>query len=128
MRISAASPGARAAVSPAAAVAGVRKSREEIAGEIVELVRETVGPVAALRKVLFVRALPKTRSGKIPRVSLGHLVNGKPYQVGPSESAGAAQSERLIRLSPQISPTIEDPDVFAEIEHEADKALRRHGR
>lgn len=47
-----------------------------------KLVRDTVGPVAALRKVLFVRALPKTRSGKIPRSSLGDLVNGKPYKVG----------------------------------------------
>lgn len=53
----------------------------EISGEIVELVRDTVGPVAAMRKVLFVRALPKTRSGKIPRSSLGNLVNGKPYKV-----------------------------------------------
>lgn len=59
----------------------MRKSPEEVSGEIVKLVRDTVGPVAALRKVLFVRALPKTRSGKIPRSSLGNLVNGKPYKV-----------------------------------------------
>ncbi|XP_029681503.1 acyl-CoA synthetase short-chain family member 3, mitochondrial isoform X2 [Takifugu rubripes] len=85
---------------------GVRRS-SEISGEIVKLVRDTVGPVAALRKVLFVRALPKTRSGKIPRSALGDLVNGKPYK---------------------ISPTIEDPDVFAEIEHEVGRALRSQGR
>lgn len=45
------------------------------------MVRENIGPVAAFRKVLFVRGLPKTRSGKIPRSSLSNLVNGKPYKV-----------------------------------------------
>lgn len=48
---------------------------------MVKLVRDTIGPVAAFRKVLFVRGLPKTRSGKIPRSSLANLVNGKPYKV-----------------------------------------------
>lgn len=68
----------------------MRKSPEEISGEIVQLVRETVGAVAALRKVLLVPALPKTRSGKIPRASLARLVSGRPYQVG----GGAAASRR----------------------------------
>lgn len=61
-------------------VSGVQE-KEEVINEIVKLVRDTVGPVAAFRKVLFVRELPKTRSGKIPRSSLGNLVNGKPYKV-----------------------------------------------
>uniref|UniRef100_A0A3B4Y8J1 Acyl-CoA synthetase short-chain family member 3, mitochondrial n=1 Tax=Seriola lalandi dorsalis TaxID=1841481 RepID=A0A3B4Y8J1_SERLL len=54
---------------------------EEIINEMVKLVRNTIGPVAAFRRVLFVRGLPKTRSGKIPRSSLANLVNGKPYKV-----------------------------------------------
>lgn len=62
-------------------VPGVQKTEEEIVKEMVKLVRDTIGPVAAFRKVLFVRALPKTRSGKIPRSSLANLVNGKPYKV-----------------------------------------------
>lgn len=62
-------------------VSGVQKTEEEIVNEIVKLVRDTVGPVAAFKKVLFVRGLPKTRSGKIPRSSLSNLVNGKPYKV-----------------------------------------------
>lgn len=62
-------------------VLGVQKSEEEIIGEMVNLVRNTIGPVAAFRKVLFVGGLPKTRSGKIPRSSLANLVNGKPYKV-----------------------------------------------
>uniref|UniRef100_A0A672YE53 Acyl-CoA synthetase short-chain family member 3, mitochondrial n=1 Tax=Sphaeramia orbicularis TaxID=375764 RepID=A0A672YE53_9TELE len=60
---------------------GVQKSEELIIKEMVNLVRDTIGPVAAFRKVFFVRALPKTRSGKIPRSSLANLVNGKPYKV-----------------------------------------------
>ncbi|XP_077449808.1 acyl-CoA synthetase short-chain family member 3, mitochondrial isoform X4 [Stigmatopora argus] len=74
---------------------GVQGREKDIADETVKLVRDTVGPVAAFRKVLFVRGLPKTRSGKIPRSSLGNLVNGKAYK---------------------ITPTIEDPEVFQEIE------------
>lgn len=60
---------------------GVQKKQEDITTELVKLVRDTIGPVAAFRKVLFVQALPKTRSGKIPRSSLANLVNGKPYKV-----------------------------------------------
>lgn len=105
----------------------MQKNPEEISGEIVKLVRDTVGPVAALRKVLFVRALPKTRSGKIPRSSLSDLVNGKPFKVGRLEVTHAAERKRLTRMSPQITPTIEDPDVFAEIEREVEKVLRPQG-
>lgn len=62
-------------------VSGSQKNEDEVANEIVKLVRENIGPVAAFRKVIFVRGLPKTRSGKIPRSSLSNLVNGKPYKV-----------------------------------------------
>uniref|UniRef100_A0A8C9X583 Acyl-CoA synthetase short-chain family member 3, mitochondrial n=1 Tax=Sander lucioperca TaxID=283035 RepID=A0A8C9X583_SANLU len=82
---------------------GVQKNEEEIINEMVKLVRDTIGPVAAFRKVIFVRGLPKTRSGKIPRSSLANLVNGKPYK---------------------ITPTIEDPEVFKDIERQVEKALR----
>ncbi|XP_054655878.1 acyl-CoA synthetase short-chain family member 3, mitochondrial isoform X2 [Dunckerocampus dactyliophorus] len=85
--------------------AGVRQGREEIAKEMVQLVRDSVGPVAAFRNVLFVHGLPKTRSGKIPRSSLANLVNGKPYK---------------------ITPTIEDPDVFKDVEMLVEKTLRPH--
>ncbi|XP_062414398.1 LOW QUALITY PROTEIN: acyl-CoA synthetase short-chain family member 3, mitochondrial [Pungitius pungitius] len=85
---------------------GVQKTEQDITKEVVKLVRDTVGPVAAFRKVLFVRALPKTRSGKIPRSALANLVNGKPYK---------------------ITPTIEDPEVFKDIERHAEKALRNRG-
>lgn len=59
----------------------MQQTEQEIMKEMVKLVRDTIGPVAAFRKVLFVLGLPKTRSGKIPRSSLANLVNGKPYKV-----------------------------------------------
>lgn len=83
---------------------GVQKTEEEVINEMVKLVRDTIGPVAAFKKVLFVRGLPKTRSGKIPRSSLANLVNDKPYK---------------------ITPTIEDPEVFKDIERQVEKALGR---
>lgn len=49
--------------------------------EIVKHVRQSIGPVAAFRNAVFVKQLPKTRSGKIPRSALSALVNGKPYKV-----------------------------------------------
>lgn len=65
----------------AVCLSGVRDTQEKVKTEIVKLVRDTVGPVAAFKNVLFVQGLPKTRSGKIPRSSLSNLVNGKPYKV-----------------------------------------------
>uniref|UniRef100_A0A8C7XI10 Acyl-CoA synthetase short-chain family member 3, mitochondrial n=1 Tax=Oryzias sinensis TaxID=183150 RepID=A0A8C7XI10_9TELE len=59
----------------------VRDTEDKLRTEIVKLVRDTVGPVAAFKNVLFVQGLPKTRSGKIPRSSLSNLINGKPYKV-----------------------------------------------
>lgn len=61
-------------------VPGVKET-QELVNEMVKLVRDSVGPVAAFRRLLFVRELPKTRSGKIPRSSLARLVNGKSYKV-----------------------------------------------
>ncbi|XP_048123986.1 acyl-CoA synthetase short-chain family member 3, mitochondrial isoform X2 [Alosa alosa] len=84
-----------------------QKSQEEVAKEIVSLVRETIGPVAAFRKILFVKGLPKTRSGKIPRSSLANLVNGKPYK---------------------ITPTIEDPGVYKNIEMVVQESQLRPGQ
>merc|ERR1712113_176172 len=49
----------------------------EIEREVVELVRKRVGPVASLKKVGIVPALPKTRSGKILRNVLRSMANGK---------------------------------------------------
>ena len=45
--------------------------------ELVELVRDQIGPVAALRQVDVVPALPKTRSGKILRKTMRGIAEGR---------------------------------------------------
>ncbi|XP_066865924.1 acyl-CoA synthetase short-chain family member 3, mitochondrial isoform X7 [Kogia breviceps] len=62
----------------------INTTEEQVLEEIVKHVRESIGPVAAFRKAVFVKQLPKTRSGKIPRSALSDLVNGKPYKVRES--------------------------------------------
>jgi propionyl-CoA synthetase len=48
--------------------------------EIVAMVREEVGPVASLKRVLVVSRLPKTRSGKILRRTMRDIADDKPYE------------------------------------------------
>ena len=47
--------------------AGVDRSRTEIVSELVQMVRERIGPVASFKTATMVKRLPKTRSGKILR-------------------------------------------------------------
>lgn len=49
--------------------------------QLVALVREHVGPVAAFRDVVVLDRLPKTRSGKILRKAMRQIVDGAPYKV-----------------------------------------------
>lgn len=71
----------------------INATEEQVLEEIVKHVRQSIGPVAAFRNAVFVKQLPKTRSGKIPRSTLSALVNGKPYKVNNSDS---------IMLSPEM--------------------------
>ncbi|MFC0006782.1 propionyl-CoA synthetase [Micromonospora siamensis] len=57
--------------------AGAEVDEEALAGELVALVRQRIGPVAAFRRVTVVPALPKTRSGKILRRTMRALVEGR---------------------------------------------------
>jgi propionyl-CoA synthetase len=56
--------------------AGVERSPAEIETEIVALVREKIGPVAAFRLAVTVARLPKTRSGKILRGTMKKIADG----------------------------------------------------
>ncbi len=56
---------------------GVTQDPDEIARELVAMVRDEVGPVAAFRDVAVVPALPKTRSGKILRKTMREIADGK---------------------------------------------------
>jgi propionyl-CoA synthetase len=56
--------------------AGVERPEEELRAELVALVRERIGAVAAMRDVAVVAALPKTRSGKILRRTMRGIADG----------------------------------------------------
>jgi propionyl-CoA synthetase len=73
---------------------GVARSPSEIEREIVALVREKLGPVAAFKLAITVGRLPKTRSGKILRGTIKKIADGEPWA---------------------MPATIEDPKVLDEI-------------
>jgi propionyl-CoA synthetase len=74
--------------------AGVTRDIKEIEKEIVALVRDQIGPVAAFKTVLTVNRLPKTRSGKILRGTMRKIADGEEYK---------------------MPATIDDPAILAEI-------------
>jgi propionyl-CoA synthetase len=57
--------------------AGVGADPGVISAELVQLIRDQIGPVAALRRVDVVAALPKTRSGKILRKTMRGIADGQ---------------------------------------------------
>jgi propionyl-CoA synthetase len=61
--------------------AGVQRPAAGIEGEVVELVRREIGPVAALKTVVTVKRLPKTRSGKILRGTMRQIVDGEAWKM-----------------------------------------------
>jgi len=74
--------------------AGVNREPNEIEREIVTLVREKIGPVAAFKLAITVPRLPKTRSGKILRGTMKKIADGESWT---------------------MPATIEDPKVLEEI-------------
>jgi propionyl-CoA synthetase len=61
--------------------AGVNRPAAGIEGEVVELVRREIGPVAALKTVVTVKRLPKTRSGKILRGTMRQIADGEAWKM-----------------------------------------------
>jgi propionyl-CoA synthetase len=59
--------------------AGVQRDPGAITRELVQLVRERIGAVAALKQVLIVKRLPKTRSGKVLRKTMRKIADGESY-------------------------------------------------
>ena len=69
----------------------------DIEREIVALVRDRIGPVAAFKLAITVARLPKTRSGKILRGTMKKIADGDSWT---------------------MPATIEDPKVLDEIDAE----------
>jgi propionyl-CoA synthetase len=81
---------------------GVERAHDEVVAEVVQLVREWIGPVASFKSAAVVERLPKTRSGKILRGTMRRIADGDDYTT---------------------PATIEDPAVLDEME----EALRGIG-
>jgi len=63
---------------------GVARAPQEVVREVVQLVRERIGPVAAFKQATVVKRLPKTRSGKILRGTMRKIADGQTYNVPPT--------------------------------------------
>ena len=74
--------------------AGVERDHGDIVGEVVQIVRERIGPVAAFKIATVIPRLPKTRSGKILRGTMQSIADGKEYKT---------------------PATIDDPEILPEI-------------
>ncbi|MEK9672858.1 MAG: propionyl-CoA synthetase [Rhodospirillaceae bacterium] len=61
--------------------AGVTKDSDQVTGEIVKLVRERIGPVAAFKTATVVKRLPKTRSGKILRGTMQKIADNREWKM-----------------------------------------------
>jgi propionyl-CoA synthetase len=64
--------------------AGVNRPPSDIEQEIVRMVRETIGPVAAFKIAITVNRLPKTRSGKILRGTMRKIADGDTWTLPPT--------------------------------------------
>ncbi len=60
---------------------GVDRDRAEITHELIQLVRDQIGPVAAFKQALVVDRLPKTRSGKILRGTMRRIADGEEWKM-----------------------------------------------
>jgi propionyl-CoA synthetase len=72
---------------------GVNRPTEEITREVVQMVRERVGPVAFFKSALVVPRLPKTRSGKILRGTMQKIADGQPWKMPATIDDPAALDE-----------------------------------
>ncbi len=61
--------------------AGVRTPHAEIEADLVRLVRDKIGPVAAFKLAVTVARLPKTRSGKILRGTMKKIADGENWSM-----------------------------------------------
>jgi propionyl-CoA synthetase len=61
--------------------AGCARAHAEIVRELVELVRQRIGPVACFKRAVVVQRLPKTRSGKILRATMRAIADRQSYRM-----------------------------------------------
>ena len=72
---------------------GVTRPHEEIVAEVIAMVRERIGPVAAFKMATVVNTLPKTRSGKILRGTMQKIADSEDHKVPATIDDPAALDE-----------------------------------
>lgn len=80
--------------------AGVAKPEDQILRELVQLVRERIGPVAAFKQAAVVKRLPKTRSGKILRATMQKIADAQEFRMPATIDDPAILSEITEVLQP----------------------------
>lgn len=82
---------------------------DQICEDLVGMVREKLGPVAAFKNVTVIDcALPKTRSGKILRGMMANIANGQPYKISPT-----IEDESVVgMLAPQILDLVDKQVLY----------------
>jgi propionyl-CoA synthetase len=78
---------------------GVGRAPEEIVTELIQLVREKIGPVASFKVATVVHRLPKTRSGKIVRGTIKKMADGVDYRIPPTIEDATVLDEIRINLN-----------------------------
>ncbi|MBV1934548.1 MAG: AMP-binding protein, partial [Parvibaculaceae bacterium] len=73
---------------------GVERVESELEKEVVTMVRDQIGPVAAFKQALVVQRLPKTRSGKVLRGTMRKIADAETWK---------------------MPATIDDPEILDEI-------------
>ena len=73
---------------------GVNRPHSEIVAECVQMMRQSIGPVAAFKLAVVIKRLPKTRSGKILRATMVKIADGEAFK---------------------MPATIDDPEILEEI-------------
>ena len=86
---------------------GVERDHDDIVKEVIMMVREEIGPVAAFKKAVVVERLPKTRSGKVLRGTMKRIADHQEWK---------------------MPATIDDPLILEEIDNSlAELGYGSHG-
>jgi propionyl-CoA synthetase len=85
--------------------AGVNRAPAEVEQELVALVRDRVGPVAAFKIAIVANRLPKTRSGKILRGTMKKIADGDAWTMPATIDDPVVLSEIAAALQGRLSRT-----------------------
>ena len=79
--------------------AGVTRDHSEIVKEVVQMVRDRIGPVASFKTATVVKRLPKTRSGKILRGTIQKIADNKEYKLPATIDDPTTLDEMAVALN-----------------------------